>query len=109
MNEKVYDIHNIKMTGSDYVELGLIGLFLVGCGFVVKAIRDETKDRIKREKALWNDGICPRCGKKWHYRHFYPAGSGGGYQHVAIKCHKCKTTATLQEIDIPSQYSTIYP
>ncbi|WP_037352713.1 hypothetical protein [Selenomonas sp. FC4001] len=108
MNEKYYDIHDIKMTGGDWLYLAGVGIFCVLGAYVVKVIRDDKKDREKKEKALWNDGICPKCGNKWHYRHFYPAGSRGQYQHVNIKCHKCKVEATLEEIDIPNKYSAIY-
>lgn len=57
--------------------------------------KEETKERDEEIK-IWNNGVCPSCGRKWHAHAFYPQYSGGNYQHVEIKCKNCKTKAVLK-------------
>ncbi len=63
------------------------------------------------EKDVWNDGKCPKCGGKWHARSFYPKGSRGEYEFVALTCKHCKSKAELRNykpVATKGEYNSIY-
>ena len=78
----------------------LAGIVMAGSWAYDKIFGEKNKKKIEERKQkeikLWNNGKCPKCGGKWYARKFYPSGSRGAYQYVAIACHKCKTKSTLQ-------------
>lgn len=60
-----------------------------------KKDKEEFERRAKEQEVLWNNGVCPHCGRKWKYRWYFPPGSGGKYMFLSIKCRHCRTQATL--------------
>ncbi|MBR3747703.1 MAG: hypothetical protein IKP64_09225 [Selenomonadaceae bacterium] len=72
-----------KDDGNTLGTLLLAALFLGGC-----FISDKLKAR--KQKKIWNNGVCEKCGRRWDYHWFYPKGSRGQYKKLAIDCQNCK-------------------
>lgn len=61
--------------------------------------KKQREEGIKYEEGIWNNGRCPKCGKKWYTKHFY---AQGGQSVLTVECRKCQKYHKLWYID-PTQ------
>ncbi len=89
----------------------IAGAIIYGVGKGIGHLFKECDKKLEaREKAIWNNGKCPHCGSHWHARAFYPKGSGGEYEHIALTCKKCKIKSELsviKPIETTNKYTVI--
>ena len=82
-----------------------------GIGYILDKFDAESKKELEaKERTIWNNGKCPHCGSNWHARAFYPKGSGGEYEHIALTCKKCKIKSELsviKPIETTNEYTVI--
>lgn len=74
------------------VRLIIAGVAIAGAGVAIAGAIAASKS----DEKIWNRGICPSCGRRWHTRHFYVRG---GKSVLAIECRKCQRYSELRWYD----------
>lgn len=73
-----------RKTGESFAVNLMLGGLIVGGSIIWDKLK------VRKQKKLWNNGFCAKCGQKWNYHWYYPKGSQGQYKYLAIDCFNCK-------------------